>query len=97
MEFKFRLKEQITDLIKVISKNFPLVISQTTNFDEWLISTRLYPTDRYIEITRKGFENALYDFTQEFMKYISDSYREEIKRILDERKYVEEEFGNPIK
>ena len=95
--FKFYNHRQIADLIKEITSHFMLTISQTENINEYLINTRLYPTDRYIEITEKGFENALYDFTQILMNYISDEYKERIEFILDKKNYMEKKFGNSAK
>lgn len=85
--FKFYNQEQIDDLVNTIAKHFKIRITNIY-IDKYNISTRLYPTDRQVEVTSRGFENALWEFTQELKKYMSNELKEEIDLILDTEKYL---------
>ena len=87
--FKFYNEEQIADLMYAITRHFKIRVSETINLDEWNINTKLYPTDRFIEVTARGYENALWEFTQELKKYMSDELKAEIELILNTEKYLE--------
>lgn len=87
--FKFCSEEQRTDLINIITKHFKIRIEETINIGEYNISTKLHPTNLVIEVTMRGFEDALWEFTQELKKYMSDELREEVDFILDTEKYLE--------
>ena len=94
--FKFCNEEQTVDLIYAISRHFEVRITQTPFLNEYAISTKLYPTNRIIEVTMNGFENALWEFTQELKKYMSDELIKEIDLILDTEKYLEVKANEKI-
>lgn len=87
--FKFCSEEQMVDLIHAISRHFEVRITPTPFLNEYTISTKLYPINRIVEITMNGFENALWEFTQELKKYTSEELIKEIDFILDTEKYLE--------
>lgn len=72
--------KQITEMLKLLSKH--LIITFCSDMDEYIIATRLYPTDRYINANHKTFEGAFEIFCSELLEHTNGKLHKEIKDIL---------------
>lgn len=72
--------KQITEMLKLLSKHFPITFY--SDMDEYIITTRLYPTDRYINANHKTFEEAFKLFCSELLEHTNGKLHKEIKDIL---------------
>lgn len=72
--------KQITELLKLLSKH--LIITFCSDMDDYIITTRLYPTDRYINANHKTFEETFKLFCSELLKHTSGKLHKEIEDIL---------------
>lgn len=72
--------KQITEMLKLLSKH--LIITFCSDMDEYIITTRLYPTDRYINGIHGTFEGAFDIFCSKLLKHTSGKLHKEIEDIL---------------
>lgn len=72
--------KQITEMLKLLCKH--LIITICSDRNDYIITTRLYPTDRYINANHKTFEEAFKLFCSELLEHTSGNLHKEIKDIL---------------
>ena len=73
-------KKQMLEMLKLLSKHF--IITCFTDRTDYWITTRLYPTDRYINANHKTFEGAFEIFSTQILEHTSGNLHKEIKDIL---------------
>lgn len=72
--------QQITEMLKLLSKQF--VISICSDMTNYIITTRLYPTDRHVSGIHKTFEEAFKLFCDKLLEHTSGNLHKEIEDIL---------------
>lgn len=72
--------KQITEMLKLLSKHF--VIDVCADMHDYIIATRLYPTDRYINGIHGTFEGAFDIFCSKLLKHTNGKLHKEIEDIL---------------
>ena len=72
--------KQITEMLKLLSKHFPITICSDRN--DYIITTRLYPTDRYINANHNTFDGAFDIFCSKLLEHTNGKLHKEIEDIL---------------
>lgn len=72
--------KQMLELLKLLSKHFPITICSDMN--DYVITTRLYPTDRYINANYHTFGGAFMMFYYKISEHVSDKLKEEMLEIM---------------
>ena len=72
--------KQITEMLKLLSKHF--VISICSDMTNYIITMRLYPTDRNIYGIHATFKEAFKLFCDKLLEHTSGNLHKEIKDIL---------------
>ena len=72
--------KQIAELLKLLSKHF--IISICSTYDHYIITTRLLPTDRFINVHNATFEGAVEDFCKEVLEHVGGKLKRKMEGML---------------
>ena len=72
--------EQMIEMLKLLSERF--IITCFTDRYDYIFTTRLYPTDRYINANHKTFEGAFEIFITQILEHVGGKLKEEMLEIM---------------
>lgn len=73
-------QQQMLEMLKLLSKHFPITIC--SDMDGYVITTRLYPTDRYINANHRTFEDTFMMFYYKISEHVGFKLKEEMLEIM---------------